>query len=60
MTKKKEFETVDEIIRTLIELDIHCSENNNYAELVILGGSALLIHFSLRDIEFRPILILKQ
>ena len=52
--RNNKFETVDEIIEMLIELDTHCSFNGIYAKLVILGGSGILINLALKGTSFRP------
>lgn len=54
MSFKEVFETVDEVINKLEELDVHCSLNDIHAKLVILGGSGILLNLGLQGDTFRP------
>lgn len=53
MVFKDEFRTMDDIFRTLATFDYYCFKENIEAELLILGGSALLTVIEMKNGSFR-------
>lgn len=48
------FHNSDEILDKLTELDFHCKRNGVVSELVILGGSGILLYMEMQNVQFRP------
>lgn len=54
MIFQKEFRTKDEVLKALYTLDLYCGQEGVSADLVMLGGSAILTLMEHNGLEFRP------